>query len=212
MLKIQFRGGRDPAIVLEAPGKTIGKGAVNDIVIDEDGVGSFHADIKVSGDQVTITDVDTETGTRVNGKPITAETVLSAGDVVSIGRVELEVIAEPEPEAASKTLVLSGNAAKQMDHGIGWALIADSGPEKGQVIPIIDRTEIGRALSCDISILEPALSRQHAELLPHGNKLLLRDLDSANGSFVNGEKVTDAMLKDQDELQFGKVRFIVRAP
>lgn len=209
MLKLQFTDGRSDPVMLEAPGKTIGKGAVNDIVIDEKGVNGFHADIRVDGDEVIISDVDTESGTLVNGRRIGEATALSAGDVVSIGGVDLEVV---EHEAESKTLVLSGTALFEAGAGC-WSLIANSGPEKGQVIPVTDRIEVGRALDCDISILEPALSRKHAELEPLGPDLVLRDLGSVNGTFVNSDKVdNEVKLKDNDVLQFGKISFIVSAP
>ena len=210
MLKIRFTDGRRSAIALQAPGKTIGKGSANDIVIDEEGVNSFHADLKIEGDAVTISDVNTAEGTLVNGQRISAATLLKAGDRISIGGVDLEVF-EIEADAATKTLALSGKALLAADTAC-WALIVDSGPEKGQVIPIVERIEIGRALGCDISILEASVSRRQAELIPRGPDLLLRDLDSANGSMVNGEKVDVANLRDKDLLEFGKVRFIVRAP
>ncbi|MFT5013092.1 MAG: hypothetical protein ACJAX5_003430 [Patiriisocius sp.] len=52
MLKVQFKDGRAEPVELVAPGKTIGKGVINDIVIDEKGVNGFHADLKVDGDNV----------------------------------------------------------------------------------------------------------------------------------------------------------------
>ncbi len=209
MLKIQFRDGRSDAVVLESPGKTIGKGEANDIVIDADGVNGFHADVRVEGDSVSITDVKTKTGTLVNGARIMETTPLSVGDVINIGGVELEVV---EDAAESKTLVLSGTALLEAGAGC-WSLVADSGPEKGQVIPVTDRIEIGRALECDISILEPALSRKHAEVEPLGPNLVLRDLGSVNGTYVNAEKIEDEVtLKDSDVVQFGKIRFIVSSP
>ncbi len=209
MLKIQFKDGRAEPIALVAPGKTIGKGAINDIVIDENGVSGFHADLKVDGANVVISDVDTKTGTQLNGDLIMGPTNLRAGDVIMIQGVELEVI-EDDPANNAKTLVLSGHALSAVSGG--WFLVADSGPEKGQHIPISERTEVGRALDCDISILEPALSRKHAELEPVGDDLILQDLGSANGTLVNGEKVDRVKLKDGDILHFHKIRFIVRAP
>ena len=85
--------------------------------------------------------------------------------------------------------MLSGTALLEVGAG-AWGLVADSGPEKGQVIPVMDRVEISRALECDISILEPGLLRKHAELELDGDDLLLRDLGSVNGTYVNGEKIT----------------------
>ena len=210
MLKIRFKDGRADPVPLIEPGKTVGKGDVNDIVIDEDGVNGFHADLKVEGTQVTITDINTTAGTLVNGEKITGPMPLGAGDIIVIQGVELEII-EEDALAGGKTLVLSGTALMELGTG-GWSLVADSGPEKGQVIPIMDRVEIGRALECDISILEPALSRKHAELELVGDDLVLRDLGSVNGTYVNGEKIDEVKLKDGDRMQFDKVHFIVSAP
>lgn len=210
MLKIQFRDGSSAPVNLLAPGKTIGQGSVNDIVIDRDGVNGFHADIQVEGDNVTITDINTASGTYVNGDRIGGPTNLRAGDIVSINGIELEVI-EDDPAGGGKTLVLSGTALMELGSG-SWSLVADSGPEKGQVIPVIERVEIGRALECDISILEPGLSRKHCELEVKGDKLMIRDLGSVNGTWVNAEKIDEVELKDGDRLQFDKVKFIVTAP
>ena len=209
MLKLRFKDGRASPVALVPPGKTIGKGAINDVVIDEKGVSGFHADLKVEGNTVTLADVDTKTGTQLNGELLSGPTTIRAGDIIMIQGVELEVIEDDEANHA-KTLVLSGNAL--MDGSDGWFLIADSGPEKGQHIPIAERTEIGRALDCDISILEPALSRKHAEIWPENDVLVLKDLGSANGTHVNGEKIDEVKLKDGDVLQFHKIRFIVEAP
>jgi pSer/pThr/pTyr-binding forkhead associated (FHA) protein len=210
MLKIQFKDGRTDPIELIAPGKTLGKGDANDIVIDEAGVNGFHADLKVDGDQVTITDINTESGTLVNGEKISHPIPLRAGDTITIAGVEMEVV-EEDISGGGKTLVLSGTALLQLGTD-SWSLVADSGPEKGQVIPIVDRVEIGRALECDISILEPALSRKHAELELVGDDLILKDLGSVNGTWVNGEKIDEVKLKDGDRMQFDKISFIVSAP
>ncbi len=210
MLKLQYKDGSADPVELSAPGKTIGQGDVNDIVIDKEGVNGFHADVKVDGDQVTITDINTASGTFVNGDKITGPTNLRAGDVIAIQGVELEVV-EEDAAGGGKTLVLSGTALIEVGSG-SWSLVADSGPEKGQVIPVVERIEIGRALECDISILEPALSRKHAELEPDGDTLIIRDLGSVNGTWVNGEQIDEVELKDGDKLQFDKVKFIVSAP
>jgi len=210
MLKIQFQDGRAAPILIEAPGKTIGRGDINDIVIDAEGVNGFHADLRVDGNQVLIADVNTATGTFLNDDRLLAPAPLRAGDVITIQGVNLEIFAA-EDTVAAKTLVLSGSALLAMGAG-GWSLTAESGPEKGQVIPIQELTEIGRALECDISILEPALSRKHAELEVVDGVLCIRDLGSANGTYVNAVKVTEQALKDKDVLQFGKIRFTINAP
>ncbi len=82
MLIIKFKDGSGVPVDLMPPGKTIGQGSVNDIVIDKDGVNGFHADIQVDGDSVSITDINTPSGTFVNGDKISGPTNLRAGDVI----------------------------------------------------------------------------------------------------------------------------------
>ena len=210
MLKIRFKDGSQEPVALEAPGKTIGQGGVNDIVIDRKGVNGFHADLKVEGDSVTLTDVNTKISTMLNGDLIEGPTLVRAGDTIAIGGVELEVF-EEQVATESKTLVLSGTALLDIGTG-GWSIVADSGPEKGQVIAVKEKILIGRALECDISILEPVLSRRHAELDLIGDELTLKDLGSSNGTYVNADKIAEVVLKDGDVLRFFKVRFVVSAP
>jgi len=211
MLKIQFKDARSDPIVLSDPGKTIGKGSANDIVLDEEGVNVFHADLKVEGDIVTLTDVGTQAGTSLNGTKLTGPVMIREGDLISIQGVELEVVAAESAAPEGKTLVLSGTALFDMGVGV-WAIVADSGPEKGQVIAIKEKTSIGRALDCDISILEPGLSRQHAELEIVDDGLVIRDLGSSNGTYLNGSKVSQSVCRGGDVLQFERIKFIVQAP
>ena len=211
MLKIQYVDGNGAPVDLVAPGKTIGHGVANDIVIDKAGVNGFHADIQVDGDVVSITDINTATGTMVNGEKISGPTTLRAGDVVTVQGTKLEVVEAAAP-GGGQTLVLSGTTLLELGSDT-WSLVADSGPEKGQVIPVMERLEIGRALDCDISILEPSLSRKHAELHLIGDDLVVRDLGSVNGTWVNAEKIdAEIKLKDGDVLQFARIKFIVSSP
>ena len=100
--------------------------------------------------------------------------------MVTVQGTALEVVEAATP-VAGKTLVLSGTTLLELGSDT-WSLVADFGPEKGQVIPVMERLAIGRALDCDISILEPSLSRKHAELYLAGDDLIVRDLGSVNGT------------------------------
>jgi pSer/pThr/pTyr-binding forkhead associated (FHA) protein len=211
MLQIQFKDGRSEPVELLSPGKTIGSGTANDIVLDEAGVNSFHADLKVEDDIVTLSDVGTQTGTMLNGEQLTGPAMLRAGDVIQIQGVELEIVELESASPEGKTLVLSGTALFELGVG-GWSIIADSGPEKGQVIAIKEQTMIGRALDCDISILEPGLSRQHDVLKIIDDEMVIRDLGSSNGTYLNGKKIGNTVCRHGDVLQFERIKFIVQAP
>ena len=64
---------------------------------------------------------------------------------------------------------------------------------------------IGRAPSNHIVIDHPTVSAQHAVLLRVRDSYWLKDLNSTNGTQINGDFVTDAELKDGDTLRFGSV-------
>lgn len=62
-------------------------------------------------------------------------------------------------------------------------------------------TLVGRANECDLTIEDNAISRQHFKIIIHDNKLSLQDMQSRNGTFVNGEKAQNIVLKDGDKIQ-----------
>lgn len=72
---------------------------------------------------------------------------------------------------------------------------------------------IGRDPSTDICIAEPSVSRVHARVTMSPEGLLLEDLNSSNGTFVNGEPIRASYLQDGDSVSFGTVdvQFEVRA-
>ncbi len=73
-----------------------------------------------------------------------------------------------------------------------------------RVIPLdTPRFTIGRGPESSLCIPETIISRTHAEVIRLGDDFLMRDLGSTNGSFVNGERVSEQMLNDGDVLRFG---------
>jgi adenylate cyclase len=66
---------------------------------------------------------------------------------------------------------------------------------------------IGRGVQCEISIVDPTMSRRHAELVPDPDGLLIRDLGSSNGTFINGARVTEQRAVAGDSVAFGKLTF-----
>jgi pSer/pThr/pTyr-binding forkhead associated (FHA) protein len=74
-----------------------------------------------------------------------------------------------------------------------------------------DVTMIGRAPSNHIVIDHPAVSAQHAIVLKVGDFYRLKDLNSTNGTQINGIFVTDADLKNSDEIRFGSVKAVFAA-
>ena len=66
---------------------------------------------------------------------------------------------------------------------------------------------VGRALTSDIPIPDPTISRRHAEVSIVEGKVHVRDLGSSNGTFRNGEQITATVCSQSDLVVFGKVSF-----
>jgi putative serine protease PepD len=80
-----------------------------------------------------------------------------------------------------------------------------SGPDAGQTITVSgDQFTVGRDDSCDLTIRDHKVSRKHAyfKALPDG-RAALHDLNSSNGTFVNGHRVQSALLSGNEQVQFG---------
>jgi pSer/pThr/pTyr-binding forkhead associated (FHA) protein len=69
----------------------------------------------------------------------------------------------------------------------------------------VDRTTVGRVSDNAFEIPEASVSSHHAEIILRGNDVVIRDLGSTNGTFINGEKITEAVLKPGETLRFGTV-------
>ncbi|HEY9449842.1 MAG TPA: adenylate/guanylate cyclase domain-containing protein [Gemmatimonadaceae bacterium] len=70
---------------------------------------------------------------------------------------------------------------------------------------------VGRGASSDIPVLDPTISRRHAELTCENDIVRVRDLDSVNGTMVNGERVTEAKVTAGGVVTFGAVSFRLEA-
>jgi pSer/pThr/pTyr-binding forkhead associated (FHA) protein len=86
-----------------------------------------------------------------------------------------------------------------------WALRFISGKYQGGEFPLRPNREIiiGRSSDLDMVLVEDMVSRKHAKITTDDNVVTIQDLGSTNGTFVNGEKVRKADLKDGDRILIG---------
>ena len=66
-----------------------------------------------------------------------------------------------------------------------------------------ETVEIGRLPECSIALSDPNVSRRHAEIRRRGSDVLVVDLQSTNGTRVNGVPVRERVLEDGDEITVG---------
>jgi predicted component of type VI protein secretion system len=73
-----------------------------------------------------------------------------------------------------------------------------------------DMTVIGRREDCDLRIPLGEVSRKHCRIVRDGDTLKVEDLGSSNGTFLNGQRVQEAMLSPGDTIQVGPVVFVLQ--
>lgn len=71
-------------------------------------------------------------------------------------------------------------------------------------------TVIGRRTDCDLRIAAGDVSRRHCNITLKNNQVVVKDLGSSNGTFVNDKRVAEAPIKAGDRLRVGPVVFVVQ--
>jgi hypothetical protein len=120
----------------------------------------------------------------VDGDP---RVTMSARPSVPLGAIAIEV----------------GDAARASAQ---FALRMIKGLPVDGVYSITGTTRVGRGDESEIVLLDPSVSRAHAIVEFDAGEPVVRDLDSTNGTYVNGRRVRVESLQDGDELRFGNTR------
>jgi hypothetical protein len=121
-----------------------------------------------------------------------------------LGRIQVEIVAAAKASAGTFELISEIRAAPG-GRPVGSIVLVD-----GRRIPLGDRpVRIGRLDTCDIVFDDPTVSREHAEVRRDGNGdgdgFEVVDLQSRNGTRVNGFGIVSHRLKDGDEIHIGAV-------
>lgn len=112
-------------------------------------------------------------------------TLLNASSAASEGNVAATVVGAPPSSAL---------------------LVRNDDP--GQTFPLGTRVVVGRLDTCDIPIHDKSVSREHARLSQLPGGYVVEDLGSTNGTAVNGERISEAViLRKGDLVKFGSVEF-----
>jgi hypothetical protein len=112
-----------------------------------------------------------------------------------VGPVTVTLVADDELRAGEC------DVAAEIHEG---ALVGSLVLPDGRRVPLGEQTMVlGRMADCDVVIADPRSSRRHAEIRPAGNGFLVADLNSMNGTLVNGTAIREHPLADGDEIRLG---------
>ena len=93
----------------------------------------------------------------------------------------------------------------------GWSVEVVAGPDKGKKATTLDALiRIGSDPTCDLVLSDPTVSRRHLELERGPRGLIVRDLGSRNGVFLQDRQVLTAIAQPNDTLSLGKTKLKVR--
>jgi ABC-type multidrug transport system ATPase subunit len=188
-LLIRTMAGLERDIPLKRQVLTVGRASDNDIVLPQPYVSSHHGRFTFQRGVWHYRDLDSTNGTYINGRR-SAGGPLQDGDVLRIGH----------PAGESLSLTFSTWEAYSPE---------DGGPmgSKRMGVVTVPRSgvlTIGRSADADIPLEAPVVSRQHAQLEHTPQGAILTDLNSTNGTFVNGERLTrPRRLRENDMVQIG---------
>ncbi|HQQ63682.1 MAG TPA: FHA domain-containing protein [Pseudomonadales bacterium] len=209
MYQLRFKDNSQPLFTVTGKMCTVGRAPDNSLVLPTSTVSDSHAKLIQHEGRLFLQDNKSTYGCFVNGTKVKYKE-LKAGDVITVGNVHFDIIEAEDPSlAATHTL-----KAFTLAPGTGWRLVSDSSWLSGKIFELPEgKTILGRGKDCNIIIPGTHLSRHHAELVREEKRLVLRDLDSANGSFINENRINGpAVLKAGDRLRFDVYSFRVYGP
>lgn len=161
----------------------LGRDSRCDIVINLPQVSARHAELKRGNGGFEIIDLNSRNGVTYQGHRI-AQQLLTDGDVLQIGslvNLTYQDVALPEIAALKQQLNLGGR----------------------------NTLSIGRDPQNDTTIDHPSVSRFHAQISRQDGSFVLADLNSSNGTFINGKQITSKrVLMPGDTIRIGPCRFV----
>src|SRR5213082_1575950 len=211
--------------VIAAASLVFGREAGCDVVVAGKDVSRRHAEIVHTPRGYLVVDSSTN-GTFVNEEQVQGQHVLARTDVIRIGEEQFRFYAEAPPlTASSPPPAASGVSPEQLKHtmhgmesaaparpaGAAFAsFLVRSGGLMGRRLPVkTPVVNLGRADYNDIVLPDPSVSTSHAKLQRREGVWVLVDLDSTNGTFVEGERVSgEAPLGPGTMVRLGDVQLL----
>ncbi len=183
---------------------TLGRRPYNDIVIDNLAVSGEHAVIQLSGNEVSLEDLNSTNGTYINGKAVKKQQ-LANNDTIEIGKYKIKYVNEQQEAGFERTMVIKAGAA-----GLSAPAPAAShasppaSPVGNAVIKVLSGAAAGREVplvKVVTTIGKPGVAVAAITKRPHGFVVAHVEGTSKpmlNGSEIGAEPVT---LKDGDVLE-----------
>ncbi|KMQ52860.1 ABC transporter, ATP-binding protein [Chitinispirillum alkaliphilum] len=171
---------------LDGDDRYIGRGTSSHMRLNGMGISEKHAVLRCDPRNPWISDNNSTFGIHLNGVPV-SQSALKSGAVLTVGLQQFRVDIE------NGVLSLESLAKSQKCEGFKAA-----------------HQLIGRDPQNHICLDHPLVSRCHASFKATPQYLQIRDNGSTNGTFVNGKKIAESEVCENDTVHIGPFRFVVR--
>jgi ABC transport system ATP-binding/permease protein len=202
-----------------------------DILIHDIKVSGTHASIEYRKNRFFIVDLGSANGTFLHGKKV-HEAPLDEGDVVRIGLSAFKLMLDPKlaeqlvAKRPPKTALREGGLTELIDQeflsdrgaetsertarpnassSAGLLFVCLEGPTRGHKFIIENQSTVIGRMNADVNLKDPDVSRKHALIeRQEGGQIVLRDLESRNGTFVNQQRISNCVLSKGDQIRMGQ--------
>lgn len=189
---------------------TIGRTGENDITLDEPYISRRHARLFLEGGSYFIEDLKSKVGVIVNGKKI-SKIQLKNGDEVRLSSVRITFVEGPR-EKAKETDDEKAMAAVDSDATVVHALepmhklvtISKNGEIMEHAIPK-EGLMIGRSQTSEVKLEDKVASRSHAKIWDAMGRIIIEDLGSNNGTFLDERRIKKGQKVEVHEKQVIKI-------
>jgi pSer/pThr/pTyr-binding forkhead associated (FHA) protein/predicted alpha/beta hydrolase family esterase len=215
-------GGAKASFELGQTSINLGRASENSIVLAEPKISRQHAQLNWVDDGWEVVDLSSSNGTFVNGERIERRRVVP-GDAIQIGdcmlRYELgavdstkedEAISIDNEAALERTLADATVAIKLSQVDLPRLAVRMPGRTTWELALDGDEFTIGRTSSNDIIVDLPQVSRLHARLVRRGDRFVLKDNNSSNGTWLGSTRIDEVSLQGGDTFQIGTAQLILK--
>lgn len=181
----------------------IGREMDNDIVLEDERISRRHAELRWERGRVELADYGSLNGTLVNEQAVRGRILLRSGDIIQLGKRRYQLVLRPEEVAPVAGVapavdeVLEGPETRKTTRAPdsvarpALQLVAIQGAGAGGAWPLAAAvTTIGRDQSCVVVVPDTSISRMHAQVTRQPAGYFITDLESSNGVWLNGERLT----------------------
>ena len=215
-MKLVFPAGDRPQMLLDQGVYRIGSAVDADVVLAADGIEPVHCELQVGAQGVQMR-VQNDVLVLVNERPVDGLIALRPDDILGLAGTRIRLLDAAAEGSGANPVARNAdagdiNATMVRPVVPKFALRGLSGEQFGRSFPLHVGLNVGRADDAGLRIPLESISRLHARLTPAGDEVLLEDMGSANGTWLNGKRITRAQAVHGDEIRFDTQRFQLLMP